>query len=104
MNRKTDQTAYIAKVSAAVPDDDRAVVGLPNDWFAFRRRKFYAACRENGVANLNLSAFYYIEETPAYYPPSALTQKEIMELYTLKKNAVFRHNSRQITVFIAQRK
>jgi hypothetical protein len=92
LNRNFDLNDYLAKLKACTPDNNLPVVGAPNDWYAFRAGDFYARCRDDGIANLKLTNFYYIAEEQAKYPASPAVKRDLSK-YNLTSLTNFTANA-----------
>lgn len=99
LNRDYDLDKYLGQIEPQVPADELAVVGAPNDWYAFRERHFYARCRTGGLAGTSLNDFYYIETTPAKYPASAALVRVIQAPFCKHLLTEFECNQRTFKVF-----
>ncbi len=104
INRNHNLPAYLTKIAESVPNDTLPVIGSPNDWYAFREREFHATCYTPCITKLNIPTFYYIEESPATYPPTMQAENEFKTAYNLSTVSTFKYNSKQLTIYTAHKK
>lgn len=73
-NRNYEYDRIAGETAAAVAEDGLPVIGLPDNWFVFRDRRFIPIYNRKDITTLNLPAFYLIRNDyvaykyPDYYP------------------------------------
>ncbi len=102
-NRNFDFPRYIGKVMSSVPDDSLAVIGSPNDWFAFQDRDFYTLDYRKGIESLNLQEFYLIENDDYRNGKYGEASSIIRENYITREIGQFKDWGRAIVVKKATR-
>lgn len=98
-NRRWNLADYVAQVKTAVPSDSRAVIGRPNDWYAFMERPFFVLGQAAPLAHLGEHEFYLLEDEGVRHEgASSLLRKAAARTYRSQEVGMFARGEERIVV------